>query len=168
MATARLSQLVQEVADSGTGEIRLSQFVLEVAVRTRPAGTPVLLKCDTTDQDDDGDPFQAYVRSRQLAPAGKMTQLEQVQLEPQVVAKASDGVELQLTITNLNLDGEQSNTSTVDLTPVAAESRVIRKFEGAAMADAQLLDFQIGDAEAIASAWSIDRLVIPNEDEGDA
>jgi hypothetical protein len=81
------------------------------------------------------------------------------------VARESSGVSLTLTI---DRDfGLEEQTSTVDLTATATETRVIRKFEAAATADATVLQFQIGDATLIASTWSLEALHVSSDEEGD-
>jgi len=126
----------------------------------------LILKLDTGTADD-GELFAAYVKSYAIPPGGAIAQLGvAAQIgQPILVARQSAGITLQLTI---DRDfGLETQTSTVLLTQAASEPRVIRKFEGGAMADATVLQFQVGDAAAVASTWSLDALHVSSTDEGD-
>lgn len=134
----------------------------ELRYSYRPA---TLTKLDNPDENTDvGIPFRAYIRSRAIPPSGKITELGQIQ-DPLLVAEAKDDTEIQLTIVSDFDKGTQN--STVDLTPSGSEKNVIRKFDGAATADAAALQFELGDALAVASQWSLDMLHVPVHDEGD-
>lgn len=57
--------------------------------------------------------------------------------------------------------GLETVTSTVDLTPAASETRVIRKLEGSQMSTAGVIQLTLGDASASSSRWFIDAIVAP-------
>ena len=122
----------------------------------RASGT-VIWKADTSDTDDAGTAFQAYVTTKPLpvAPLGQNVGVGQSVM----VAKVGTGVTIQQTL--VRDYGLESRTSTALLTAAGSESRVIKKFEASDMSGAGTLQVTLGDASAVASAWSLDALSIP-------
>lgn len=122
----------------------------------RASGT-LIWKTDTTDLDDAGTTFQAYVKTKPLpvAPLGQNVQVGQSIL----LAKAASGVTITQT---LDRDfGVETRTSTALLTADASETRVIKKFEASDLAQAGTVQVQLGDASAVANNWVLDALSIP-------
>ena len=125
-----------------------------------PDGT-VIWKLDTTDLDDAGTSFQAYIKSKplRLAPIGQNVAVGQ----SIVVAKALSGVTITQT---LDRDyGLETRTSTALLTASGSETRVIKKFEASDLAQAGAVQVQLGDGAAQNGAWSLDILSIPVMDQ---
>ena len=123
----------------------------------RSSGTGIF-KCDTTDLDDGGTDFQAYVLTRPVVVTGDLGQKVET-AEPLLLAKALSGVTLTMTI---DRDfGLETMTATQALTAAGAETRVFKKFEGLQAAEADVLQIQIGDGAAQEGEWTLDALVIP-------
>lgn len=113
------------------------------------------LKCDTGTADA-GTAYQAYVDTRPLAPFGLGYNCSTT--DPQLIAEVSSGVTIQVSpLSDFGLAVTQSGT--VSLTALASETRVQRRVEGFQMAGAGVVAFRVGDAAAVANAWTIDALV---------
>lgn len=111
---------------------------------------------DTTDQDDNGNAFQAYLLTKPYAVAtlGKYTGLGKVF----ALAKPSAAT---LYVSIVRDFGLETRTFNTPLAAVASETRVIREFADVAMATAQTLSFQIGDnAAATTPQWIVDLLAV--------
>lgn len=112
-----------------------------------------LRKYDPTATDDDGTEFQAYVQS------GGMTIDPMVMhasvMRSYLLATAGTGVDIQQTL--IRNFGAESRTATVGLDAAGTETRVLRKFEEAALTDAVLVQVRLGDASANTSTWTLDR-----------
>ncbi len=131
--------------------------------------TAVVLKRDTADKDDNGAAFQGFVTSGVVLP-GTSLGVNVGVLESILCAKPLGSGAAPVTITqSLIRDfGIEIRTSTVVLTPVSSETRVIVKFEGSALALAGALQLTLGDAAAVASGqWSLEGCMIPLESQGD-
>lgn len=122
-----------------------------------------LLRGDTTDTDDSATTFQALVKSRPYAFNGG--QLFRT-TAPIIVAKPASGVTL--TITGDGDFGKITRSGTVDLTLTAEEAamsptptRVVRKVEGFDITDCTFMQYQIGDASAVANSWQIEQMYVP-------
>lgn len=122
----------------------------------RSTGT-VIWKCDTADTDDATTAFQAYVKTKPIpvAPIGLNVGVGQTHL----LAKVAAGVTITQTIDRDY--GIETRTSTVLLTADASETRTVKKFEGSEMEGAGTLQFQWGDASALANAWTLDTAMLP-------
>lgn len=123
----------------------------------RASGTAIW-KCDTTDLDDAGTDFQAYVKSRPVLASGQLGQ-KLGMTEPYLLAKALSGVTL--TLTSDRDFGTETRTHTATLTAAGSETRVFKKFEGGEVGEADVLQVQLGDGSAQEGAWSIDALIVP-------
>ena len=123
----------------------------------RASGTAVW-KCDTSDLDDAGTDFQAYVTPRPVLGLGELGHKWGLK-EPYLLAKVLTGVTLTLT-TNRDF-GAETRTHTALLTAAGTETRVLKKFEGGEIGEADVISVQIGDAAAQEGAWVVDALVIP-------
>lgn len=106
---------------------------------------------------DAGTNFQALVKTKAFPLAGPMK--NQGITEAQLYAKALSGKSIRLTI---DRDfGAETRSTDVTLTAVGSETRVVKKFEDAAMTSAQTVQFQLGDSAATNSgAWELDGLAI--------
>lgn len=123
----------------------------------RASGT-TLAKCDTTDVDDLGTDFQAYVKTKPLHPAQSLG--FKVGLgEPCVLAKAASGV--MVTVTSDRDFGKEQRSHQQILTAEQSETRVVRKFDGAGIGEADVVQLTIGDDTAREGAWSIDAVWVP-------
>jgi hypothetical protein len=122
-----------------------------------------LLRCDTTDTTDNGDTFQAYIKSRPLdiLPFGDNVGVGVCNL----LADAQAATTIQLSL--IRDYGLETRTSTVSIAAEASETKVNRKFESAEIAGAGTVQFQLGDASAVAIApWKLHQLsltIIPQE-----
>jgi hypothetical protein len=127
-----------------------------------------ILALDTGTQDitstvyGGGDPktttaFQAYLTTKPyaLGGIGRNFGLGAGHL----VAREAEGVTI--TVTTVCDYGLETRTSTVDLSPEASETAVIRKLEGMDGAGLNAVQFTIGDADASPAAWTLDALVVP-------
>lgn len=117
-------------------------------------------KCDSTATDDAGTTFQAYVDTKEYAPAGLGRNVKL--MEPSLLAEVASGVTL--TVTGRIDHGLRSDpTGTALLTASGSETRVQKKIEGFAGADAGSVSFRIGDASAASNGWTADALIVPFE-----
>lgn len=126
--------------------------------------SPIIWKCDTADKDDAGTAFQAYCTTHGLRPVNDLGTNFGVR-EPMLVAKPATATTIELKL--IRDFGLENTTSTVVLTAAGAETRVFKKFDGTAQSDIGVLQAQIGDSAAVASAWSLDALVFETSDQGE-
>lgn len=119
-----------------------------------PATGTTLLKADTSDATDNGTQFQAYVQSGGIVVDPLI--VNKALVRSHLLAKAASGVTLTQTLIR-NFGDETSRTDTVSLTAAGSETRVLRKFEAAALQDACVFQVRIGDASASSSQWTLDR-----------
>lgn len=118
-------------------------------------------KTDTTDLDDAGTPFQAYVDSKSYAPWG-LNRMGGTLGEPCVIADTQQGVTIQLLI--YRNEGQETAPSTADLTDKsdsASADKVFAKFDNGKLADSYTFRCRIGDAQPTTNTWSLDALVVP-------
>lgn len=116
-----------------------------------------ILNCDSaTATTDNGTAFQAYVTTKPYA-LGGLGQYCTVG-QGTLIAKAAVGVTITQTLIR-DLGAETRNAS-VSLTPQATETRVQRVIDAGAMTGAWAVQVQIGDAAAIASAWTLDAVTL--------
>lgn len=120
--------------------------------------TNYVMRCDTTATSDANTPFQAYATSKPL-PAAETLHRRIGTREPHLLAMAQAATSVQVTV--VRDFGIESRAATVSLAPAASETRVLRKLEGLEMADAAFVQVTIGDASAVASAWTLDALAVP-------
>jgi hypothetical protein len=114
------------------------------------AGT-VLLRYSEAATDDNSTPFQAFVTSGALAQETRGIEIQRAYLR----AGASTGVTIQQSFTR-NFGDETARTSTVSLTPTGSATKVLKKFEDAALQDGDAVQVTLGDASAVASAWTLE------------
>ncbi len=116
--------------------------------------------------DDDDEEYLAFIKTRAYKPGGALSRMgtvAQIQ-QPLVVTRKS------LATLELEIDrnrGAEFATDTVSLVAAGTETRVIRKFEGIQVADAELVQFKLGDEVATPNEWTIDRFQAKISADGD-
>jgi hypothetical protein len=126
--------------------------------RTGAAG--LIWKCDSSATDDSGTTFQAYVQSKEYAPAGLGRNV--LLREPSLIAKVASGVTI--TVTGRQDFGLRSDaTGTCLLTASGSETHVQKKAEGFQSANLGSIAYRIGDASAVSNQWTLDALFAPFE-----
>ena len=117
-----------------------------------------LSKGDTDGQTSDGGTtFQAYILTRPVEPGGPG--FNGTVGDPLLTAQVSTGVTITATVIP-DFDATFTKTGTATLTAANAETRVSNRLEGMALTSAQFVQYQVGDASAIANSWNLDRLVV--------
>jgi hypothetical protein len=114
---------------------------------------------DPAATDDLGTAFQAYVIPKPIEPGG-----------PGYTGSVGDAtlfapvaqVVITATVTP-DYDATLAMTGTAWLTAKGNETRGYRRVEGSALNGVSSVAYQLGDDEAIANAWTMDRLVVPVE-----
>lgn len=132
-------------------------------------GATQIWKCDTTDKDDNTNPFQAYIESKPLAPWG-LGRKGGLTEEAILICKTDPGVNLQLTI--IRDEGAQSDlTSTLSMSATsdsAQETRVFPQFDSSQVGEASTIRIRLGDREAASvGQWTLSVFVIPLQDQGE-
>lgn len=125
-----------------------------------------IYKCDDSSVTaDDSTAFQAYVDLRPVEPGGPGFNGHVG--DPLLLAKAASGVTITATVIP-DWDSANAKTGTADLTPKATETKVSARVQGADLAQAQFVQYRLGDASAVSNAWTMDRLVVPYHKEDPA
>lgn len=119
-------------------------------------GTVRIWKADTG-TDDNGTPFKAYVDTKAVEPGGPGFHGEVD--DSILLAKAAAGVTI--TDTVIADFGIQTVTGTALLTATGSETRVSVPLTGSALSGISFMQHRIGDASAVANAWTLDRIVTP-------
>ncbi len=131
-------------------------------------GATQMWKCDTSDQDDNGTAFQAYVESRPMNPWG-MGRRGGTTQEPSLIAITGKTTSIQLRL--ISDEGALTKNSTASLAAVsdgAAETRVFVQFPDARVTECSSVRFRLGDADAISTPqWQLTSLTVPWELQGD-
>lgn len=130
-------------------------------------GANEIWKSDTSDATDNGNKFQAYIDSKSYAPWG-LGGRGGMNGEAMVVANASQGVTVQLTI--YTSEGAQTGVSTANLTDDSDSgnaTQVFAFFENSRLADSFSFRCRIGDAQATDAAWALQGLIVPVTSHGD-
>lgn len=126
---------------------------------------PLIYKCDTTASDDVGTGYQAYVKTKSLVPASKIGKLFTAS-ETILTAKTSANSIRQTIIKDFEPDGQVAD---VNLYPKGVETRLTVKIDGGMSSDMGVVQIQLGDQLALsASSWSLDALMVPLAEDGDA
>lgn len=159
----RANQIVQSVTTQAAPALRVCQVVQTIIAR-ETATVGVILKLDTDSEKDRNTPFQAYVKTRAIPPAGSVHKLGHVR-EPILTAAAQDGVTIQVEVDRDH--GREVQDSNVLLTPDGTESLVIKKCEGAQEADCAVVQFKIGDAAPIENTWDLHHFLVPGSGDGE-
>jgi hypothetical protein len=103
---------------------------------------------------DSGTAFQAYVKTKPYMLGDLWTKFGI--MAGAMLAKAASGTSILLSmLRNFSIE---TNTATVSLTPVGAESHVVKPIDNATMSELSTIQFQYGDSAASAQEWSIDQL----------
>jgi hypothetical protein len=82
--------------------------------------------------------------------------------EPYLQALVSSGVTITASL-GRNFGDETARTGTVLLTAAGSETRLIKKFEGLELADAQTVQITLGDSAAANNGWTLDEFIAPVE-----
>jgi hypothetical protein len=152
MGTARCS-----LAWNGTA-LSYGSYVNTVPYVGSAATSLLLLKCDQSGVGtDNGTAYQAYVTTKPYALGGLGFNCGVGQ--GHLTAKAASNVTITQTLTRDY--GAESRTATCSLTAGGLETRVQRQFEGADLAGAGVVQFQLGDAAASSQAWTLEALMVP-------
>lgn len=118
-----------------------------------------VLKCDSDSSTDDaGVAFQSYVTLKPLEAGGPGFRGEVK--DALLLAKAASGVMITANVIP-DFDATLAKTSTALLTATGSETRVNRRLEDSRIANCAFIQYQVGDASATATAWTLDRLVAP-------
>jgi hypothetical protein len=115
-------------------------------------------KCDTSDTDDAGTAFQAYLDfpDRHFGGIDKQCQV----FEPLVLGAAGSAT---ITVSLIRDYGEETRTATTSMAAGGSETRVLRQVEAGFTADAKAVKVRVGDGSAVASSWTLDAVVVPYE-----
>ena len=115
---------------------------------------------------DNGVTYQSYIKTRSIVPIENVGN-EFTVSEPWIVAKATAGVSLQLTLDrDFGLDA--TATDTVSIAASGTETRVTKRFTGGVSSDIGAIQIQVGDAAAGSiSQWALDAIIVPVVDSGD-
>ena len=118
-----------------------------------------ILRTDTTDLNDDGTTFKATLKTRPYL----LNEGNTIAIGPPVLlAEVSSGVTL--TVKYILDFGRITVTATVSLTAVGSETHVLvtlPDLESGVGNRARVIQFEVGDASAIANAWNISRFFVP-------
>lgn len=124
----------------------------------RTTGT-LLWKCDTSTTTDAGTAFQAYATTKPLPTSASFAKRIGTD-EPYLLAKAQAATSIQVTVEQ-DFGRITARSATVSIAAAGSETRVIKKLEGLETAGASMVQLTIGDASAVASAWTLDAVAIP-------
>jgi hypothetical protein len=117
-------------------------------------GNTKFLRYNPSVTSDDSVTFRGYIRSK-AHEGGDVMKLKQV-LKAYLLAEVSTGVTVTLGLIR-NFGDETTRTDTALLTGVGSETRLLKRFESPDLADAYVMQFEIGDASATASAMTLER-----------
>jgi hypothetical protein len=141
---------------SNTPGASMSTDLKPYLVGISSGGLGLIYKADTGTADA-GTAFQSYLTSKPYFPAGagvRVTTNDAV-----AIAEAAANTTLQLAmVRDFSLE---TKTGTVSLAAEASETHIIRRVEGTAFGAMASLQMTIGDASAVAAAWTIDAVVVP-------
>lgn len=131
--------------------------------------TPIIGICDQdTIQTDRGTAFQAYVKTKSLGdPQHFGTQMIHMR-ESRMIGRVNNltvPYDVSIQLTAIRDFGLESPVSTAHLTDTSGS---ILKFEDSYLADALVLQIQIGDSAAAANQWQIDELQLTLQEGGEA
>lgn len=130
------------------------------------ATTQEIWKADTTDLDDAGTSFQAYIDSKSYIPWGLGHKGGLIE-EPIVIADVAPGITVHLTI--YRDEGKETGVFNADLSAHSdseAETLVFAKFDGAQLADSHSFRCRVGDLVATPGAWNLHGIVSPADSHG--
>jgi len=115
-------------------------------------GTATLFKADTGVAST-----RAYIVTKAIEPGGPGRTGEVG--EAVLLAAVSAGVTITVSVSGDF--GSQSMSGTALLTAIGAETRVQVPVIGSALSEIAFVQYTIGDAAAVATAWNLDRVVVP-------
>lgn len=120
-------------------------------------------KLNTATTSDFATAFQSYVLTAPSAPAGLGNNAKTE--PPSLMATTAAGVTISCDVIP-DFDTSRKKNSTASLTAVNSESRKQVKFEQADLGGFGVVQYQIGDAAAVAAAWTLDAFAAPVQSEG--
>lgn len=111
---------------------------------------------DAATTSDNGTAFMAYITSKAWSMGGPLVALKKL-VKAWIQTKTAANVELQLSL--IRNYGDQADTIAVQgIDPGNyGQSRIVRRFDAAQLADAYTVQTTIGDASAVANNWQIDQ-----------
>ncbi len=115
-------------------------------------------RCDTATTTDAGTAFRAYATTKPL-PASEQLSRKLGTNEPHLLAKAQAATMISVSV--VRDFGLETRSATASIAAAASETRVIRRLDGLEMAGASVVQMTVGDASAVASAWTLDALAVP-------
>jgi hypothetical protein len=121
----------------------------------RSTGTAIW-KCDTG-TDDAGTAYQALLTSKPHLLGGLATNVSAD--EPQVLAKVSSGVVIEVSL--VKDFGIETQSGTIVLSANGAETRVLRKVEGIGAGQSGAVQVIVGDPSALSNTWTLDAISVP-------
>ena len=120
---------------------------------------PKIAICDRDDLNTDlGTPFQAYITTRSVGPFGRLLRVGETTLMARHHTPTT-GVTIRQTL--IADFGREVNTADVLLEAALPDRTLIRRVQASAMADAAVLQIQIGDASAVDVQWEMRQLKVP-------
>jgi hypothetical protein len=156
------SQFTGEIAEANSAVMFSNTLGASMSRDLKPyigqsKASATILKADTADLTDNGTAFRGYLRSRPYTPAGLSINFGFD--EGYLVAKSSSGVSIRLSV--IRDMGAETRTSDVLLTAAGSETYVLKKFEACDLSEAWCAQMEIGDASAVAGAWTLDGFTVP-------
>lgn len=156
------SQFTGEIAEAQCGVMFSNTLGATMSRDLKPYigqsdATATILKADTADLDDNGTTFRAYLRSRPYTPAGLSINFGLD--DSYLVGEAASGVSIRLSV--IRDMGAETRTSDVVLTAAGSETYVMKKFDACDLSGAWCAQMEIGDASAVASAWTLEGFTAP-------
>lgn len=116
-----------------------------------------LLKIDdATSTTDNGTNFQAYITSKAFT-AGPLNVFKRLG-KAYVKAAAAIGVTIRLTLVR-NFGDEADRTFDTSIAAAGSETRVMARYDAAALTYANTFQATLGDSAAISNAWTLDKFV---------
>lgn len=113
---------------------------------------------DASATDDSGTTFQAYLDLKPIEPGGPG--FYGTVGDALLLAKAATGVTITAGV-KPDFASTYQKTGTALLTATGTETRVVRRLEDSNLTGASFVQYRLGDGSAVSNAWSLDRLVIP-------
>lgn len=121
-------------------------------------GGPFIVIGDRDDvQTDKGTAFQSYVKTKSLVDPNRLGALLEMR-EAIIIASHHTAADVTIRATVDRDLGQELATSDVTIVQADIDKDIIKKFEDLRIADATVLQLQIGDSAATANRWQIDFL----------
>jgi hypothetical protein len=127
-----------------------------LSLYTGSASTMVIRRWNAASTTDDaGTDFRAYVTSRAYQPLGLTRRFR---LGRTVLQASAEGATITQSLAR-NFGDETARTDTESFTAAGSETRLVKKFDGAFQADANVLQATLGEAAVADQSWAIDEWV---------